>query len=137
MKRILKNQKVRGLSIISILFLFWCCPLDFCQCPAFGEGVKESTKLSPQGEGSAWDLPAGVYGEDGQSEDSDPPDSPGGSPQPGQGSSGYGGSPHPGGGSSGFGGSPRPGGGSSGFGGSPQPGGGGSTGPGGSPQPAD
>ncbi len=123
MERILKNQKVRGLFLISILVLVWCCPSDFWQRPAFGEKVKDPIMLSPQEKGSAWDLPAGVYGGDEQ----------GGS------NTDQGGSPVPGGGSNtGQGGSPVPGGGSNaGQGGSPVPGQGGDIGPGGSPRPAN
>jgi len=118
MERIFKDQKVRGLFLISILVLVWCCPSDFWQRPAFGEKVKDPIMQSPQGKGSAWNLPAGVYGGDGQGGSNT---GQGESPVPGQGGSGPGGSPVPGQGGSGPGGSPVPGPGGSGPGGSPRP----------------
>lgn len=130
MKRILKNRKVRGLFLISILV--WSCPSDFWQHPAFGETVKEPEKLSPQGTGSAWDLPAGVYGEDEQENEQGDDIGPGGSPTPGRGGDsgpvGPGESP-----SLGQGGNTDP----VGPGGSPAPGRGGNSGPGGSPRPSN
>jgi len=67
-KKNLKNQKVKGLFLISIIVLVWCCPSDYLQRPALGEKVKEPIILSPQESGSAWDLPAGVYHVDEQEE---------------------------------------------------------------------
>ena len=106
MERILNDQKVRGLFLISILVLVWCCPLDSLQRPAFGELEKDPIMLSPEENGSAWDLPAGVYGGDEQGDsNTDQGGSPrptpgggsntdqGGSPVPWQGDSGQGGSP--------------------------------------------
>lgn len=80
MERILKNQKVKGSLFISILFLVWCCPLCFWQCPAFADQKKEAEMLSPKETGTAWDLPAGAYGVDEQSEQGDSDLGPGETP---------------------------------------------------------
>ena len=117
------NQRVRWLILISTLFLVWTCPSGFWQRPAFGKKEK-NIMLTPQGQGSAWDLPAGSYDNSGQN---DSGTNQGESPIPGGDGSNasQGGSPLPG---SGYGdidrgGSPRPAGGSSGSsqGGSPSP----------------
>ena len=81
MERILKNQKVRGLFLISILVLVWCCPSDFWQRPAFGDKAKDHIILSPKEGGSVWNLPAGVYGED-EDDQGGSNTGPGGSPSP-------------------------------------------------------
>ena len=123
MTRTIRKYQLRWVFFISKLVLVWIFPSDFWQQPAFGEKGK-NIMLAPQGQGSAWDLPAGSY------DDSDPNDSDtyqGGSPIPGGGGSNasQGGSPTPG---SGYGdidcgGSPRPAGGSTGSNqrGSPRP----------------
>ena len=119
MDRILKIQKIKGVFLISILVLVWCCPSDFWQRPAFGKKAKDSL-MAPQEGGSVWDLPAGVYGgeEHGGSNTGQ-----GGSPVPGHTDTGQGGSPVPGHTDTGQGGSPVPGQGGSntGQGGSPRP----------------
>jgi hypothetical protein len=123
MAKILNNQTKKRLLLFSILVLAWCVTSSTWERPAFCAADK-NIMLSPQGKGSAWNLPAGQYGED---EQTGPNDNQGQSPVPGQGGST----------NTGQGGSPIPGDGSVGPGGSPIPGRGGNIGPGGSPRPAN
>ena len=123
MAKNLNNQKKNRLLLISILALAWCFSSSTWEGPAFC-GTDKNIMLSPQGKGSAWNLPAGQYGEDEQTGSND---NQGESPIPGQGGST----------NTGQGGSPIPGDGSVGPGGSPIPGRGGNLGPGGSPRPAN
>ena len=110
-------RKIGGLLFYSILLLSLWKGYAIC-------GTEKNIMLAPEGEGSAWNLPAGTYGED---EQGDSGAEQGESPMPGQGNFS----------DPGRGGSPIPGGGSADPGGSPQPPQGGNVGPGGSPRRAN